>query len=190
MEFSEIKAYLETNADNDEVKQYLAELSKPTIDRVEDFLESEDGKKLLQPKMDSYYSKGLDTWKKNNLEKELDREIKKRFPAKDEKDIELERMRAEFEKMKAEADKEKLRSKALKIATDKKLPSDIVDYFIGDDEDSTVNNLEKVNKIFSQYIQKAVEDKLKDGSYTPPGSKKDQTDNDLDAFMKGLGLNK
>ncbi|WP_307347549.1 capsid assembly scaffolding protein Gp46 family protein [Paenibacillus polymyxa] len=43
--------------------------------------------------------------------------IKKRFPAKDEKEIEVEKLRAEVEHMKLEKQRERLTSQAIKIAS-------------------------------------------------------------------------
>ena len=48
--------------------------TKYTTDGVESFLNTDEGKKMLQPKLDTNFAKGLDTWQKNNLDK-----IKKDF---------------------------------------------------------------------------------------------------------------
>ena len=47
--------------------QMINELITPEV--IGNFLDGEQGKKYLQPKMDAYFSKGLDSWKANNLEK-------------------------------------------------------------------------------------------------------------------------
>lgn len=167
MDFNEVKQFIEANKDNDEVKNYIGGFI--TSDRVSQFLEQEEGKKLLQPKLDSYFSKGLDTWKGNNLEKLLDEEIKKRFPEKDVKDIELEKVKAELENIKAQALRKELTNKALLVADEKKLPKDLVDYFIGNDEEITTKNLEKLESVFSKHVETLVQERLKiDHSYTPP----------------------
>ena len=38
---------------------------------VEAFLETDEGRRLLQPRLDKYFTKGLKTWQDNNLEKEV-----------------------------------------------------------------------------------------------------------------------
>ena len=45
---------------------------------------------LRDSTVDKRSAKSLETWKTNHLEGLLDTEIKKRFPAKDEKEIEME----------------------------------------------------------------------------------------------------
>ena len=166
MDINEVKQFIEANKDNEEVQNYIGGFI--TSDRVTQFLEQEEGKKLLQPKLDSYFSKGLDTWKTNNIEKLLDEEINKRFPEKDVKDIELEKIRAELEKIKAEANRKELTNKALIVADEKKLPKELVDYFIGNDEENTTKNLAKLESVFSKHVETLVQERLKDSSYTPP----------------------
>lgn len=167
MDFNEVKEFIESNKDNEEVQSYIGGLTL-TTDRVESYLNNDDGKKLIQPKLDSYFNKGLETWKTNNIEKLLDEEIKKRFPEKDVKDIELEKVKAELERIKADANRKELTNKALLIADEKKLPKDLIDYFIGNDEENTTKNLEKLESVFSKHIEKLVEERLKGSGYVPP----------------------
>lgn len=174
MDINEIKAFIETNADKEEVKSYVSGLV--TQDRVESFLETDDGKKLLQPKLDSYFTKGLDSWKNNNLQKLVDEEHKKKYPEKSEKDLELEKLRADFEAMKNEANKKELTIKSTKIAQDKSLPLDILDYFIGKDETETTDNLTKLEKSFNKAVEKVVDERLK-GGYKPPKNNEHQIEN-------------
>ena len=169
--FAEVSAYLESQKDAEDVKTYMSGLI--TADRVNGFLNTEEGKKLLQPKLDSYHGKGLETWKTNNLNKLVDEEVTKRFPAADSKDIELNKLKAEFEAMKNDNTRKELTNKALKIAQEKKLPSDLIDYFIGQDEDSTTKNLEKFMATMAAHDEAIKTEFAKGGSYTPPGGKGD-----------------
>jgi len=153
-----------------------------TAERVNKYLESDDGKKILQPKLDTHFNKGLKTWQDNNLAGLVDAEIKKRYPEKDEKDIELANVKAELEKMKAEATRKDLTNKALQIATEKKLPVDLIDYFIGADEKTTTANLGKLEKAFTTAIGAAVDEKLK-GGYVPPEGEPVKVDGVTAAFM-------
>ncbi|MEY8417052.1 DUF4355 domain-containing protein [Tissierella praeacuta] len=174
MDFNEVKQFIEENKDNEEVKNYIGGFI--TSDRVESFLNNDDGKKLLQPKLDSYFTKGLETWKGNNLEKLLDEEIKKRFPEKDVKDIELEKLRVELEKIKADATRKELMNRALIIADEKKLPKDLIEFFIGNDEETTIKNLEALEGVFSKHTETLVQERLKVNAYEPPsGGDKDNS---------------
>lgn len=187
MEFKEVKAWIEKNMnENEELKSYLAELGKVTQEKVEKWIEEEEGKKFISRINDKFFSKALETWKQNNLEKEIEKEIKKRFPEKSEKDIELEKVKTELEKLKAEAIRKELTNKALKIATEKKLPTDLIEYFIADDEENTIKNLEKFEKIYNKHLQDAIQEKIKDNSYIPPKGTNNDAKSIQDIFRKAL----
>lgn len=151
-------------------------------DRVGKYLETENGKKFIQPTLDKYHNKSLESWKKNNIENLVNEEIKKRFPEKDEKDVELANVKAELEKMRAEAVRKDLTNKALQIANEKKLPVDLVEYFIGADEKTTTANMGKLEKAFTSAIGAAVDEKLK-GGYVPPEGGTENMDGVTSAFM-------
>ncbi|ACA55035.1 DUF4355 domain-containing protein [Clostridium botulinum] len=127
-----------------------------------------DFKSYMDSEKDRHYNKALDTWKANNLQSLIDEKIKELYPEDDPKDLELKKLQQEMENMKKEKIKEQLTNKALKIATEKGLPSQLVDYFIGQDEETTNKNLETLEKVFTEKLETTVKERLKDNSYTPP----------------------
>lgn len=170
MTFEEVKEFLKSEAGKaSEVTAYLQELNPLTVVSLQEYIDkTPEGKSWLDSVKDKHLQKGLETWKTNNLESLLNDEIKKRFPEKDEKELEVEKLRAEIEKMKQEKLKETLTNKAIKIATEKNLPIELVDFFIGTDEQTTVSNVKVLEDTFSQYVQKSVEQRLKGDGYVPP----------------------
>lgn len=162
--FKEVQDYMNTNKDSEEVKGYVGGLI--TSDRVNEFLNGEEGKKLLQPKLDSYHSKGLETWKTNNLQKLIDEAVTKANPKETPEQKQIRELTAKWEKSEKDRTHETLRGNALKIATEKKLPSDLIDYFIGNDETTTVENLNTLEKVFSAQVEAVVKERLK-GGYQP-----------------------
>ena len=84
-----------------------------TSDRVKTYLDTDDGKKLLQPRLDKYHNKSLETWKANNLQGLVDARVKELHPDADPKDIEIEKLRQELAQKEREATREKLTNKAL-----------------------------------------------------------------------------
>lgn len=162
MNIEEIKQFLEQNKENEEVKAFVGELSAVSADKVKGFLETEEGKKLLQPRLDQHFTKSLDTWKENNLEKIVEEEVSKRNPSKTPEQLEVEKLRKEIEAEKAARNRETLVNKALKAADEKKLPKDVIDFFIGDNEDSTFENLGKLEESFNAAVQAAVDVKFKE----------------------------
>lgn len=141
-------------------------------------------KAFLDSEKDKHYSKALETWKANNLEKIINEEIRKRNPTKDEKDIALEELQRKIEAMEKEKQYEKLKNVALKQATEKKLPSELVDYFIGQDEDSTINNLTKLEEVFNSKLETVVQERLKGSSYTPPKNNGNNINDTYDNLLK------
>jgi hypothetical protein len=161
MNLEEIKRFFEEQKDNEDVKSYLQGLSQVTPDGVSAFLDSEDGKKLLQPKLDSYFTKGLETWKSNNLKKIIDEELKKQNPPSNP----LEQKLRDLERQILLKD---LKAQALNVATEQKLPVKLVDFFVGEDEESTLANLKTFQEVFSTHINERVQEQLKSGGINPP----------------------
>ena len=99
-----IKTFMETNKDSEEVKSYIGGFVTP--DRVNSFLESDEGKKLLQPKLDDYARKAVNShdekFRANELPKLVEEEYKKEHPDEDPKDTEIANLKAQFEKMQAD----------------------------------------------------------------------------------------
>jgi hypothetical protein len=149
MDLQAVRKFLEEQKDNEDVKGYLQELSKVTVDGATTFLESEEGKKLLQPKLDSYFTKGLDTWKGNNLKKLIDEEVAKRNPSETPEQKRIRELEEKYEKAEKDRTREILKNKALSSFSEKKLPTFFIDYLIGNDEESTTANLTKFEEVWN-----------------------------------------
>lgn len=184
MKKNEILEFLKDMADDADIdetvkgNETLAKLFEKglTIDDVKNFLDSsEDGKKYLQQYGDTRVTKGIETFKEKNLSKLIDDEIKKRYPEKDPKELALENLQKELENMKAESAKKDLRAKAIQIANEKKVPLNLVDYFLGQDEETTTKNFDTFNDVFNNSLSAAVEEKIK-GGYKPPTQTVDPVD--------------
>ncbi|MDZ5711652.1 DUF4355 domain-containing protein [Jeotgalibacillus haloalkalitolerans] len=168
MNLEEVRAWLEANRNDSEVSAYLGELSTPTVEGVEGFLDTDAGRKLLQPRLDSNFTKGLNTWKDKNLDKLIEEEVKKRNPDKTPEQIELENLRKELEDQKNEAKREKLMSSAMKEASTKGLPTGFLDLFVTSDEETTLANLKRLEETYSADLQKAVDERFQKGGRKIP----------------------
>lgn len=169
MNLEEVKQFIESNKESEEVKNYLQGFL--SVEGVQQFLQdNKDAKSWFDSTVDKRTTKSLETWKTNHLEQLIDEEVKKRFPEKDAKDIELEKLKVEVEKMQREKQREILTNQAMKVASDKKLPLKLVDYFIGSDEETTNKNLEELDSVFQSSVQAVVEQRLKGDGYAPPNN--------------------
>ena len=167
MPLTQIKQLIEQNKDNKEVQDYLKGLIPITPEGVTAFLDTAEGKKLLQPKLDQHFTKGLETWKEKTLPSLLEEEIKKKFPAETEEQKRLRKLEEELEKERQTRIRAELMNKATTLATQKGLPVELVSYFVGQDEDTTVGNLTALETTWQQAIEKAVEAKFKDNGRSP-----------------------
>ena len=131
-----------------------------------------DVRSVIDAEKDKHHNKALETWKSNNLEMLIEAEVKKRNPDKTPEQIELEKLRKEIEDERNARNREKLMNEAIKQATEKGLPVDVLDFFIGDDEDTTMSNLSKLEEAFNKAVLSQVDNKFKDNgrSIEKPGN--------------------
>jgi len=165
MDFNTVREFIEANKDNEDVKNYVGGLVTP--DRVKGYLDTEEGKKILQPRLDQYFGKGLESWKANNLEKIIDEEVAKKNPAETEEQKRLRKLEKELETEKGARQREALKNRALSFATQKGLPIELVEYLVGHDEDSTLSNLAVLEQVWQTSLQSAVEGKFQEGGRKP-----------------------
>ncbi|HDZ6514279.1 TPA: DUF4355 domain-containing protein [Staphylococcus aureus] len=161
MNIEEVKSFFEEHKDDKEVKDYLNGLKTVSVDDIKGFLDTEEGKRFIQPELDRYHSKGLESWKEKNLEDLIEQEVRKRNPEQSEEQKRISALEQELEKRDAEAKREKLRSNALGKAQELNLPTSLVDRFLGDSDEDTEQNLKALKETFDKYVQKGVESKFK-----------------------------
>lgn len=172
MNLDDIKQFLEENKEDEAVKAFIGGFSSINEDDIKAYLENEDGKRLLQPKLDSYFTKGLETWQQNNLQKLIDEEVSKLNP---DQTPEQKRIK-ELEDYVAQKERESLlqtnKNTALSHLNEKKLPSTLVDILISDDEAITMKNLSVFEEVFTNQLKQAVDEQVKErigqSSYVPP----------------------
>lgn len=163
MDLKTVKEFLEQNKEKEEVKSYLEELSAVSADKVSGFLDTDEGKKILQPRLDEYFSKSLNTWKTNNLQKHVDEKVKELYPEKDPLELKV----ANLEKQLA---MKEMRSFAMDKAHKEGLPLELVDLVMGEDQEKTSSNLDLLKGVFSQHIENKTQERLKADGIDPKGS--------------------
>jgi len=121
-----------------------------TATHIENYLQNSEGQKLMQPKLDKYFNKGLETWKQNNLEKLIDEEIAKRYP---EETPEMRKIK-ELEQKLAEKEREAVRKELT-------IKADLATYFIAENEELTIENIEKFDSAYKSHLDNAVIERTK-----------------------------
>jgi len=148
-----------------------------TLDAFKGKLKEKDFKAFLESENDKYFNKALGTWKENNLEKELEPFITEKYPdlVTDPTQKKLLELEKELEKERQANAKKDLLAQAMKYATEKKLPANFVEKFLGEDLDSTKANLDGFAEDWSKGLETLVDEKMKQSSYVPGGSNPDGT---------------
>lgn len=148
------------------------DLSKLTTDQYKTLLETNEVvKAYYQSQFDTAISTAVndhdEKFMKEKFPQLLEDEIKKRDDKnKTPEQIQLEKMQTELENMKKENAREKSINKYSKILADKKLPAELIDFVIGEDDTATEKNIETFNTL----IGKITEDSLKNNAAKPSGS--------------------
>lgn len=129
-----------------------------------------DVRSVLDSEKDTHHAKALDTWKANHLETLVDEEVKKRNPEQTPEQIELAKLRKEIEDERNARGRETLKNTALALASEKKLPTDLLDFFIADNEENTTANLTKFEEMLTK-----VKQEVTDGLYKENGGNPDRS---------------
>ena len=155
-------------------------------DKIDEIVGSAEGLKgYMDSIKDKHYSKALETWKANNLNKLVEAEMLKRNPKLTPEQIkiqELEKKFADMEKAKAKAE---MTIKFKDILAEKKIPQQMVNFLLADDEEITNANITLFEESMKSYINSNVEDRMKQGSHIPKIDKESVAINDWQSVLDG-----
>lgn len=167
-------------ADDAEIDETLAgtELVKGfinkglTLDAFKSKLKEKDFKTFLEGEGGKDFEKRLKKWKEENLEKELEPFIQEKYPdlitdPTQKKILELEKKLADEQKANARKD---LITEAIKYANEKKIPSNLVENFLGEDLEKTKENLDGFIETINPWISNQVDERLGASSWVPGGT--------------------
>ncbi len=141
-----------------------------TLDAFKEKMKTDkDFKAYIESENDKYHNKALKTWKENNLEKELEPFITEKYPdlVTDPTQKKLLELEKELEKERQANAKKDLLAQAMKYATDKKLPTSIVEKCLSEDIDKTKEVIDALADDWSKELEALVDEKMKASSYVP-----------------------
>ena len=189
MEFNDIQTYITENAENEDVKDLIKSFQQPiTRDAVETWCKDGEGRSWLDRTCDLYSNKAVETprnnaiakFKEEELPKIIEEELKKaNNKKKTPEQIELEELKAKFEALEKEKTKADMTSKYTKVLTEKGLNADLINFVLGENDETTTQNIESIEKIINGAVDNGVKNKLSTSSYTPPSES--NVDNSLNA---------
>lgn len=165
----ELLNFLKQNNADPALIAKLEGLVKPiTLDVVKDFLEKDDaGKKFMQSVTDEKVTKGIATFKEKSMPGLIEEEIKKKFPGETEDQKKLRILEENQQKLMADLQRKDLINKAITVATEKKLPINLVQFMIGENEDATLKNIELLEAEYGNAVKGAVENQFKESGRAP-----------------------
>jgi hypothetical protein len=152
----QLKALLEQAKDDKDVQTFLGEFKKIGKDDVAKFLVTDEGKKILQPINDEFFTKGLKTWQDNNLSKIKDDAVaasKNETPEQKE----IREMRESLNVEKKARAKEAIKNKVLQTLTTKGLSPELADLVSRVESEEEVDNvISSLEKVFVSQKEKLV----------------------------------
>ena len=160
MTFEEIKKWMDDNKGSDEVKGYLNSLI--TSDKVESFLESEEGKRLLQPRLDRYHAKSLDSWKENNLQKLIDEKVAELNPTETEEQRKIRELEERLNAAEREKTQQAMLNKVTQQLSKEGLPTDLANLLIAEDEEALTKNVELYKTVVGSVVERTRKEILKE----------------------------
>ena len=135
------------------------------------FASNDDFKSFLDSEKDKHADKALKTWKANNLDKIIQSEILKATQVKETPEQKaIRELEAKLDAMSKEKEKVERQAKYKDILAKKKIPSDLTDFILGEDDEVTDSNITRFEEAMKTYIDEKVSAKLKESAYVPPKS--------------------
>lgn len=166
-ELLELIKDLDENADIDETILSNG-FAKPITD-VEGLNKLLESDKSLQGLFDKKVTTGIENFKKNGMQKLIEAEVLKRTGKNETPEQkEIRELKERLDKADKEKAKAEMVSKYKDVLTEKKIPSNMIDFLLAEDDETTGANIELFENSMKQYIETGIKAKLGDSEYTPP----------------------
>ena len=181
---------LDDNANVDELLDFAKsnnnfDVNKVTLDDYKNMLaNNQEIKGYYTSTVDSKVSKGIESWKKNNLNKIIEEEIKKRDNSNlTPEQKQIKELQEKLNNMEQEKTKQELLNTNRTKLKEKGLSEDLAKY-VNTDED-----IEFFNTLINDSVSKGVKEKINNASYEPPQDTNIKTMDGVEqAFYNRTGL--
>lgn len=158
---------VDDNADIDEIILSNG-FAKPITD-VEGLNKLLESDKSLQGLFDKKVTTGIENFKKNGMQKLIEAEVLKRTGKNETPEQkEIRELKERLDKADKEKAKAEMISKYKDVLAEKKIPSNMIDFLLAQDDETTEANIELFENSMKQYIETGIKAKLGDSEYTPP----------------------
>lgn len=166
---------LDTLKEHEEIKSLAKDFDVNKI-ALEDFTkllqENKEIKGYWASEKDRAVSKGVNTFKENNLQKLIDESIKaKSNEGKTQEQIALEEIQAKYEAMEKQMKIKELESKYKDTLVEKGLDTRLMKFIISENEDDITKNIDFFNEIIASNTNLKVNERLNESSFKPKNNK-------------------
>lgn len=173
-ELLEMLKDIDDSADIDEVVSgnYLS------LDNFKAKLNEPDFKSFMDSEKDKHSSKAiataLENFKAKDMKKLIDAEVLRRTGDNETPEQkQIRELKEQFETLQREKKHAEMVSKYKDVLNEKRIPSQLVDFLLSDDDQVTNANIDLFENSMKTFIDAKVEERMKDTSYTPPRDKGD-----------------
>ena len=167
---SELLALINEADDNADIDEIILSngFAKPITD-VEGLNKLLESDKSLQGLFDKKVTTGIENFKKNGMQKLIEAEVLKRTGKNETPEQkEIRELKERLDKADKEKAKAEMINKYKDVLTEKKIPSNMIDFLLAQDDETTEANIELFENSMKQYIETGIKAKLGDSEYTPP----------------------
>lgn len=166
---------LDALKEHEEIKSLAKDFDVNKI-ALEDFTkllqENKEIKGYWTSEKDRAVSKGVNTFKENNLQKLIDEAIKaKSNEGKTQEQIALEEIQAKYEAMEKQMKIKELESKYKDTLVEKGLDTRLMKFIISENEDDITKNIDFFNEIIASNTNLKVNERLNESSFKPKNNK-------------------
>lgn len=162
--------------------------AKPVTD-VEGFNKLLASNKEIQGLVDQKVTKGIETFKTNSMERLIEAEVLKRTNKEETPEQKaIRELQEKLTNMEKEKTKAEMASKFKDTLAEKKIPGDMINFMLGDDDETTNANITLFEKSMKDYIDNQVNERL-NGGYKPPKDDNDKVDPIAQKLNEAMGLN-
>jgi hypothetical protein len=130
-------------------------------------LDNEVAQKAIQPKLDSHFSKSLETWKANNLDKIVNERVEKLFPNETPQAKQMRELQAQIDAINAEKQQALMANVTTNLLVQENIPTTFAKFLQGADEAQTRANIADFKHEFTTALNGTVDSKFKQFSHQP-----------------------
>ncbi len=182
----EMNANVEVKEETEKVeltKEQVASFLEENVDSykefVDGFLKTETGKNYLQPELDRFFSKGLESWKVNNLDKIVNEKVAELNPRETPEQRRIRELEEKLSRQENGRKQEQLKNLAIKTLSDKGMPTSIAEYLRAETEEGVRNTINNLEIEWTVSLDNAVTKRFKEQGKTPKNSTQANTSDSM-----------